>query len=153
MELIGRINRRKVYYVQVRNNIEWHMALPNRDWIAFTISNKEDEELIPPAVKICLDKNVSYTCSAGEFATMTEKYLDEEISWRALGYKQEIGKVFDYDKSPITTAHQNFDEGFWFASTVPHDDNFKIDKVVCIDFTKKKFKRHLFELIEKINSQ
>ncbi|WKN43575.1 hypothetical protein [Tunicatimonas pelagia] len=153
MELIGRINRRKVFYIQVRNNADWIKSLPTRDWIAFTIANKEDEELIPPAVKICLDHHVSYTCSAGELATMTEEYFDEEITWRAVGYEQETGKDFDYDQSPVTTFHQNFGEGFWYASTLANDDNFEIDKVVCIDFTKRKVKRHLSELIDKINNQ
>ncbi len=51
MELIGRIERRKVYYVQIRNNSTWKKSIPKRDWLAFTIADKEDEELVPPIVK------------------------------------------------------------------------------------------------------
>ena len=46
----------------------------------------------------------------------------------------------------------NFGEGFWFATTLAHDDNFNIDRVVCLDFTRQKKKQHLIELIEKINN-
>jgi len=152
MEFIGRINKRKVYYVEIRNNSEWKSALPKNDWIAFTIANKEDEELVPPAVKVCMDKNVSYTCSAGKFGHMTEQYFDEEISWRGVDYEMRTKKEFDYELSPVTTAHRNFGEGFWFATTLANDDNFDIDKVVCIDFTIKKVKKHLTKLIEKINN-
>ncbi|MGO4911691.1 hypothetical protein [Leeuwenhoekiella sp. W20_SRS_FM14] len=152
MELIGRINRRKIYYVQIRNNSEWKSSLPKSDWVAFTIANKEDEELVPPSVKVCMDKNVSYTCSAGTLALWTENYFDEEIAWRGVDYEMRTKQEFDYEKSPVTTAHKNFGEGFWFASTLANDDNFDINKVVCIDFTKRKVKKHLTDLIEKINN-
>ena len=152
MQLIGRINRRKIYYLQVRNNPGWINSLPRNYWIAFTIANQEDEELVPPAVKSCLDKNVSYTCSAGNLGSWTEQYFDEEISFRAIDYEQQTKKEFDYELSPVTTSHKNFGEGFWFATTLAYDDNFKFDKVVCIDFTSRKVKNHLIELIEKINN-
>ncbi|MEO1033265.1 MAG: hypothetical protein AAFX55_17810 [Bacteroidota bacterium] len=152
MELIGKINRRKIYYVQIRNNSEWKSSLPKNDWVAFTIANKEDEELVPPCVKVCMDKNVSYICSAGTLAHWTENYFDEEIAWREVDYEMRTKQAFDYEKSPVTTAHKNFGEGFWFASTLANDDNFDIDKVVCIDFTKRKVKKHLTDLIKKINN-
>jgi hypothetical protein len=152
MELLGRINRRKIYYVQVRNNPEWKNSLPKNDWIVFTIANKEDEELVPPAVKICMDKNVAYTCSAGTLAHWTEQYFDEEITGRALDFELRTKKKFDYEFSPVTTAHQNFSEGFWFATTLAYDGFKETDKVVCLDFTKRKVKKHLTDLIEKINT-
>ena len=152
MELLGRINRRKIYYVQVRNNPEWKNSLPKNDWIVFTIANKEDEELVPSAVKICMDKNVAYTCSAGTLAHWTEQYFDEEITGQALNFELRTKKKFDYEFSPVTTAHQNFSEGFWFATTLAYDGFKETDKVVCLDFTKRKVKKHLTDLIEKINN-
>lgn len=152
MECIGRINRRKIYYVQIRNNPNWKSALPNVDWVAFTIADIEDDELVPPAVKICMDKNVSYTCSAGNLGHMTEQYFDEEISFRGVDYEMQNKEEYNYDLAPMTTAHGNFGEGFWFATTFAHDDNFEIDKVICIDFTKRKVRKHLIELIDKINN-
>jgi hypothetical protein len=152
MELIGEINRRKIYYIQVRNNPEWKSSLPKNDWVVFTIANKEDEELVPSAVKICMDKNASSICSAGTLAHWTESYFDEEISWRGVDYEMKTKKEFDYELSPVTTTHENFEEGFWFAATLAHDDNFNINKVICLDFTKRKVRKHLTELIEKINN-
>jgi hypothetical protein len=142
MECIGRINRRKIYYVHIRNNPNWKSTLPKVDWVAFTIANTEDEELVPPVVKICMDSNVSYTCSAGNLANMTEQYFDEEISFRGIDYEMKNKKEYNYDLSPVTTAHENFSEGFWFATTLAHDDNFEINQVVCIDFTKRKVRKH-----------
>lgn len=152
MELIGRIKRRKIYYVQIRNNSTWEKSMPKKDWVAFMIANKEDEELVPLIVKECLNRNVSYTCSAGNYANMTEDFFDEEIAWRAVDYEMKTKKEYNYDYSPNTTAHKNFGEGFWFAATLANDDKFDIDKVVCVDCTKKKVKNHLIKLIEKINN-
>lgn len=151
MELIGRINYRKIYYLQVRNNPHWKTSLPKSDWVAFIIANEEDEELIPPVLKVCINNDVSYTCSAGTLADKTENYFDEEISWIAVDYELQTKLEFDYGKSPSTIAHRNFSEGFWFASTLAYDAHFEIDKVVCIDLTKKKVQKHLIELIERIN--
>ena len=151
MELLGRIDRRKVYYLQIRNNAIWRTSLPKNDWIAFTIANEEDSDLIPPAVKICMDRNVCYTCSAGGYAHMTEEFFDEEITWRGVEYEMRTKQKFDYDSSPVTTAHRNFSEGFWFAATLANDEHF-IEKVVCMDFTKRKVRKHLVSLIDRINN-
>jgi len=71
MDKIGKIGNRTIYYVQVRNNANWKISLPNKGWIAFTIANKEDGELVPSMVSTCINKNVAYTCSSGEYASMT----------------------------------------------------------------------------------
>ena len=152
MELIGRIDKRKIFYLPVRSNPGWKISLPKQDWIALTIANPEDEEMVPPAVNICLDRNVSYTCSVGELAHRTEDYFDEEITWRGVDFEMRTKEKYDYELSPVTTAHKNFGEGFWFAATLARDDNFEIDKVVCVDFTKKKILKVLIKLIEKINA-
>ena len=152
MEQIGRIGTRKIYYVQIRNNSEWKNTLPEKDWIAFTIANNEDQELVPPMVKKCIDKNVSYTCSAGKYAQMTEEFFDEEISWRRVEDEVKSKNEFDYEFSLVTTSHRNFGKGFWFAATLANGNKFEIDKIICIDLTKRKVKTHLKELIEKINS-
>jgi len=149
MELIGRIKRRRIYYVQIRNNPDWKTSLPKQDWVAFTIANKEDEELIPPIVKVCLDNNVRLTCSVGNHASMTEEYFDEEISWRRVEYEMKAAKKFE---RLVTTAHKNIGEGFWFAANTIYDDNFEINKVVCLDMTKRKLKKQIIELVEKINN-
>ena len=152
MELIGRIERRRIYYLQIRNNWEWKKYLPKKDWAAFTIANKEDEELVPSMVKTCFDKNVSYTCSAGEYAQMTEAFFDEEIAWRGVDFELKTKKETDFESSLISTTHENIEEGFWFATTVAKEVKFEIEIVVCLDLTKKKIKNHLIDLIQKINN-
>ncbi|MDO6434471.1 hypothetical protein Q4E93_27920 [Flavitalea sp. BT771] len=83
---------------------------------------------------------------------MTELIFDEEIVNRAIQEETQTGKPYDYELSPITTSHNNFSEGFWFATTVACDSYKDIDTAVCIDLTTKGVKDHLTELIIKINN-
>ncbi len=152
MERLGKIHDREIYYISTKDESEWLNLLPTEKWVVFTIADKENREILPESTSRILDKNVTYTCSAGELADLTEQYFDEEIVWRAVQYEEKTGKEYDYKQSPMTTMHRNFGEGFWFASTLAYDGEKEINKVVCIDFTTRKVKKHLTELIEKINN-
>lgn len=151
MEYLGSINNRAIFYTAIRDNLEWLSMLPTEKWLAFTIVDQEDKAILYECISEVLDKNVAYLCSTGALASLTEDYFDGEIVWRAVQYEEKTGREFDYDLSPMTTMHQNFEEGFWFASTLAFDDNKEINKVVCMNFTKRKLKNHLIELVEKIN--
>jgi hypothetical protein len=117
MELIGQVREREVYYCNIRETTDWSLHLPREPWIAFTIFDNGDRELIDDIVKKCLDTPVCYTCSAGELASLTEDWFDEEIVWREVEQEMKTGIASDYDDSPMTTYHKNFSEGFWFATT------------------------------------
>lgn len=149
MKFLGRIQRKKIYYIALREDGNWKHRLPKKDWIAFTIANEEDEELVASSITACLDKNVSYTCSVGEIASRSEDYFDEEFAWRNLDEK--FNPKEDSEDVLMTTFHTNFSEGFWFATVLAMIDNQELEKVVCLDFTKRKVKNYLIELIHKIN--
>ena len=151
MERIGKINDREIFYISTKDKLEWLDLLPTEKWVVFTIADKENKEILYESTAKILDKNVTYTCSAGELAGLTEQYFDEEIGWRGVQYEEKTGKEYDHEQSPMTTMHRNFGEGFWFASTLAYDGEKEINKVVCIDFTTRKVKKHLTELVKKIN--
>ena len=152
MERIGKINDREIFYISTKDKSEWLNLIPTEKWVVFTITDKENKEILHESTSHILDNNVTYTCSAGELAGLTEQYFDEEIGWRGVQYEEKTGKEYDYEQSPMTTMHRNFGEGFWFASTLAYDGEKEINKVVCIDFTTRKVKKHLTELVEKINN-
>lgn len=151
MQKIGTINNREILYLNVRKSDNWAEELPQGNWCVFTIADNDDNELLDNAVSKCLDNLVIYTCSAGQLASRTELSFDLEINKRAIDEEDKTGKPYDYDKLPMTTIHQNFSEGFWFATTAAYDGYIEINKVVCLDFTIKGVKQHLTELTNKIN--
>lgn len=131
------------------------MQLPASNWIAFTIADNNDKDLLYDTTIKCLDSGVNYTCSAGQLGSDTEDYFDEEIAWRETQKEEATGEPADFDKTPMTTSHKNFGEGFWFATTVAHatinNEYLNTDKVVCIDLTTQSVQKHLLNLIDKIN--
>jgi hypothetical protein len=153
---LGEYNNRQIFYTNVRTDINWFDKLPSSNWLAFTIADSTDKEILSDTTKKCLDKNVLYTCSTGQLGSDTEDYFDEEIVWRKVQIEEQTGKPQDYETSPMTTFHRNFDEGFWFATTVAnataYDEYISIDKVVCIDMTQQGVKKYLLELIDKIKN-
>lgn len=152
MELIGQIQRRKIYYTDLQKDPNWYLKLPQKDWVVFSISHAVDEERIPLMVKHCLDKNVSSSCSVGELAHRAKLFFDEEISWRAIDFEEKHKHAFDYDTAPVTTAHDEMDEGFWFATNLAASNSvYEIEKVVCINISKENYRAALVELISKIN--
>ncbi|WP_432670705.1 hypothetical protein [Flavobacterium sp. SM2513] len=65
MERIGKINDRIIFYILIRENANWLNLLPTDKCVAFTISDNEDKEMLNDCTIGILDKNVTYTCSAG----------------------------------------------------------------------------------------
>jgi len=147
---IGQVNERQIFYIKVRTERNWFDELPYGNWIAFTVADLNDKELLVAAVPRCIDRLVAYTCSAGQLAAYTEDLFDEEISNRVIKVESEIDSLCNFETSSITTIHQNFSEGFWFASVVAFADQKEIDKVVCLDFTNQGVKKQLLNLILKI---
>ncbi len=150
MEKLGKIKDREIFYLSLRDNLQWEDSLPTEKWVVFTIADKEDEKYLSSSTEKILNKNVTYTCSAGELASLTEDFFDEQIGWKGVQFEEKTGKKYDFGV-PMTSMHKNFGEGFWFATVLASDGEEEIDKVVCLDFTKRKVKRHLSKLIEKIN--
>lgn len=117
--------------------------LPKEEWVVFTIANKGDEELVYPVAKACIDHKVGAIYSAGELAYWTEQAFDEEIVWRKLDSEEEM---------PVTTASNNFDEEFWMA-THQMGAYQTSPLLLCVDMTKKKVRRYIKSLMQKINDE
>lgn len=152
LELLGQIQKRQILYTNIIADQNWFEKLPLDNWIVFTIGDTINSEFESKLVHHCLDKNVCFTCSAGQLSDSTELEFDLEIVNRAIAIQDRTGKEYDYGQSPCTTSHKNFREGFWFATTVASDAYKDIDKVVCADFTSKGVRQYLKELLEKINN-
>lgn len=156
MELLGQIGERQIFYCNIRSDQNWFNKITFENWIAFTIADVEDRQLLNDMTAHCLDKGVCYTCSAGELCSDTEDYFDQEIVCRQIQQEAATGKPQDYESTPMTSLHRNFEEGFWFATTLArqiiNEEYVTSKQVVCIDCTNRKVRRHLTLLIKKINS-
>ncbi len=152
MKQLSIVNGRRIFYTNVRRDAEWFKKLPLGNWCAFTITDDEDSDFIELVVEKSLENQVAYICSTGQLSDNVELSFDLKIVEKAIE-QENITKIpFDYDQSPITTANKNFSEEFWFAAFAAQNDENEINKVICIDFTKKGVKNNIQSLIEKVNN-
>lgn len=152
MQQLGLINDRRVFYTSVRRDIDWFKKLPMGNWAAFTISDDEDSDFVELVVEKSLENQVAYICSAGQLSDTVELAFDLKIVENAIEQEDITHELYDYDQSPITTAHKNFSEGFWFAAIVAQNEENWINALICIDFTKNGVKNNILSLIEKTNN-
>lgn len=150
MKYLGNIRERAIYYLSTKYTPKWAILLPKAHWVAFTIADNTNKEELWKATAQILEKGAGYTCSAGEQGDLMHSYFDDHIVLHALQQEEKTGKAFDYEYAPMTTGHQNFSEGFWFAITLAYDDWISMNKVICLDFTTRKVEQHLTTLIQKI---
>ncbi len=97
-----------------------------------------------------------YVCTVGQECEWAHDWFDETILVNRINKKLPIDSPDDFDEEPMTTWHNDFDEGFWFATTSAYpsinDEYVYVDKVVCLDLTDKPNRQRLTDLIAKINS-
>lgn len=155
MEILGSIEGKVIYYLNLRRQTDWHTNLPGVPWIAYTIVGNEDKDLLNDLVNKCLDTPLGYSCSAGELSSLTEEYFDEEEVLRVVDEEIKTGKEIGYEASPMTSFHNNFSDGLWFACVTANQiidgDYIKAQTVVCLDCTIKGVRNHLLNLIKQIN--
>jgi hypothetical protein len=152
MQQFGIINGRRILYTNVRRDAEWFKKLPMGNWAAFTISDDEDRDFVELVVEKSLENQVAYICSTGQLSDAIELSFDLKIVEKAIEQENITQIPFDYDQSPITTAHKNFSEGFWFAAIAAQNEENWINALICLDFTKKGVKKIILSLMEKINN-
>ncbi|MBO6496379.1 MAG: hypothetical protein JJ978_12480 [Roseivirga sp.] len=141
---------REVYYASTKNR-NWEKDLPFDNWLVFVISNKADEQLWDQVTEECLNHQVSYICTAGQQCENLHDWFDESILIRRFNLGLPTDHENDFEYEPMTTWHNQFEEGFWFALNTAYDEHVDIDKVICIDLTNKDHSKTLSELLFKIN--
>jgi hypothetical protein len=149
VKIIGYSNERQILYTNIWTDENWLQLLPTENWLAFPIGQEKDVENYIKLAAKSIDNDVSYVCAVGEYCELIHDIFDEIIIEKEL---ESLDNADAFDDSPMTTWHNNFSEGFWFAITNAHHELKIINKIICIDFTKQGVQVHLSNLVEKINN-
>ncbi len=152
MKLIGSSNSRQIHYTSVLTDSNWLDNLPTENWLVFPIGQDKEIETYSLFADKCIDNNVLYVCAVGQNCELIQDIFDELIVSKKIEKCESVDSSDDFENSPITTWHNNFSEGFWFAILYAHHEQANINKIVCVEFTTKGVKQHLTNLIEKINT-
>lgn len=135
-------NNREVFYLSFLNDNNWQDKLPNNNWCLFVYGDDWEKSVIEKVAKVCVDKNVCYVCTAGKKSELLHDIFDS-------AYYEKHG--YETEDTLMTTCHDNYEEGFWFALIVAHEPKEKINNVICLDLNKKSNYEYNKLLIDKMN--
>lgn len=141
---------REVYYLNTINS-NWEKDLPIDNWLVLAVADQVDEQLWEHLAEMCLNHHVVYICALGKECEKLHDWFDERILIRRLNMGLPTDHENDFEYEPMTTWHNQFGEGFWFALNTAYDEHVDIDKVICIDLTNKDHLEILSELLFKMN--
>jgi len=91
-------------------------------------------------------------CGAGEACSEIDDAFDFAIVDGKLASLNRDLTQDDFRDSPMTTWHDDFDEGFWFSVTTAYHEEQLIDKIVVANLTEKNYKFRIKELVAKIQA-
>jgi hypothetical protein len=146
MEIIGNLNKREIVYVKYGLKDPWFKDFPTNEWLLFAIAEKDDINIFNEINRHAIDNNVVYVCSVGEKCELFHDVIDDDIVIR------DVENEYLPSHLIMTTWHDDFDEGFWFAISAAFGDGPEIKRITCIDISNDDFRPKLRELIEKIDA-
>jgi hypothetical protein len=152
MEKIGEHYGRLIYYIKINDTSSWENELPDDEWLAVPIGHEKDIDLIKNVSKIFLRRNVNYLCSLGKASEFIHDVFDEEMIKNRIEKGLSIENPEDFKYEPMTTWHEDFGEGVWFALINAYVKHKEINKIVCLDLTEEGEKNNLLRVIDKIKN-
>ena|SRR6185369_11885084 len=148
----GRINDRDIFYCNIDGDLSTIQAFPTVNWMLFAIADKGQLEILYAFAEKCLDLGVLYVCGVGEAGSkIDDAFSLVEIDRKLANLKRDLTQD-DFEGSPMTTWHHDFEEGFWFSATVAHHEHEFINKVVVANLTTNSYETIVKDLICKIDS-
>ncbi|GGK80092.1 hypothetical protein ACD591_08070 [Rufibacter glacialis] len=149
MNLEEVINNRKVKLVGYSTEKNWLDQLPNKDWLCILVVNDKPRRYIGEVITKIIAKDVGYICTMGSQAELVHDLADEEIGYRYA----EIEEAYLPSHSIITTWHNDFEDGIWFALFAADSEEFNIKDVVILDMTDGQENQRLKACLEKIKTE
>ena len=126
------LNSREIIIVEYSTERNWYNEIPNQNWLCIFVSDDRKRKYLDEVIPKIILKNVTYICTIGNQCEEVHDLFDEEILYRQV----EIEELYLPKHSIITTWHNDFYEGIWYAIFVANSDKVQIDKVVFIDMTR-----------------
>ncbi len=152
MQRLGEINDRQVFYLKVNEDEKWFTELPNDNWLVLPICGENGNvKSYHSLADKTIDNKVLFACAVGKESELIHDIFDQYIVSKKLLNGESIESPDDFEDSPMTTADNNLDEGFWFALYSAFHGTKEINKVVCIDYTIRGVKNHLIDLLKRFH--
>jgi hypothetical protein len=141
------INQRTVSLVEYRTDKNWLAELPTQHWLCILVINEKHcvylDELLP---KLLL-RNVAWVCTIGRQGEWAHDLLDEEIVVR------EVAGLYLPPHQVMTTWHDDFEEGIWFALFAAQGDQEALKQVAIVDLTQGQEQERVTTYLHSLQAQ
>ena len=117
------INGREVIAINYSTEANWLKDIPKKKWLCILVNNNRERRYLEEIISKIVDHDVCYVCTVGEGCELTHDLVDEEISFK----EAEIENRHLPKHLIITTWHQDFQEGFWFAFHAARHEEVEIE--------------------------
>ncbi|HRF80406.1 MAG TPA: hypothetical protein PL070_10010 [Flavobacteriales bacterium] len=152
LRLLGVSNGRKLFYLKGLVQDHWEDSLPGSTWVALPILDTADKDQADRIARACLDHKAVYVCTLGSSCEMLHDRIDDMNIMDTVN-AELMGLSLENDSLPLmTTWHNDFDEGVWFALVAVDVSNTEVDTVVCIDMSEHGHAERLTSLAKAINN-
>ncbi len=135
MKDFGHINGRQLKYFSTADNSDWEAKLPTQNWLVIPFGHTKNFKQVEMVAKACLNRQVNYVCAIGQACEFIHDTFDEEIVERLYVKDQQLDTTIYGDGEPMTTWHNDTEEGIWFAINAAFADKADIDSIIVIDMT------------------
>lgn len=143
------LNDRKILTVEYSTEKNWFSQLPDKDWLCVLVVNEKPRRYIDEVISKILAKDVCYVCTIGKQCELVHDLIDDEIAFREV----EIENRYLPNHEIMTTWHNDFEEGIWFAIFAAYDNKITINKVIILDMTDGVLMPRIEACISKIRNE
>jgi len=129
------INDRAIYYLDIQQDLQPFEAAELNNWVLFVIEDNIRNPILGQFADMCIDKDILSICAAGKAGSEVDDVFDFKMVDRGMEGKK-LPSWFQTDDDVLMTSwHENFDEGFWFALTTANYRELPIETVVVANLT------------------
>jgi hypothetical protein len=141
------INQRTVSLVEYRTDKDWLAELPTQDWLCILVINEKHRVYLDELLPKLLLRNVAWVCTIGRECEWAHDLLDEEIVVR------EVAGLYLPPHQIMTTWHDDFEEGIWFALFAAQGDQEALKQVAIVDLTQGQERERVIAYLHSLQAQ
>jgi len=147
MKKLRNVGEKTILYQRHDFLVNWANEMPIENWLLMVVADDKPTSVLDEIARKSIDKDVCYVCCLGEQSEKLHDTFDDIITLREVEIEHGHLPAFHI----MTTWHNDFEEGVWFATFVAEDDEQEIKTVFCLDAGKESSEKRITELIGKIS--
>jgi hypothetical protein len=144
------INNRKILYLEIKDDLQELANINLKNWVLFVIEDDATNPILWPFAELCIVKELLYMTATGKACSKIDDLFDEVMLTREFQGRNTPSWMTSSEDVLMTTWNYNFDEGFWFITTVANYEDFPINTVVVANMTSNDYLPVITDLAKKI---